>query len=50
MRQSIEQQVEWVADCIGYLRHHGFRGAGRGRRGLGGVCPRIGRRLTALDL
>jgi len=50
MLQSIEQQVEWMADCIGYLRHHGFKGAGRGRRGLAGVCPRIGRRLTALDL
>jgi len=24
MLPSIEQHVEWIADCIGYLRDHGF--------------------------
>ena len=41
---SIEQHVEWVADCIAYLRRARLRRRSRRRRGrgrLGGACQRV---------
>ena len=56
MMVSIEQHVDWIADCIAYLREHGLdahRGDGRGRGRAGsahvnevGATPRSSRRRT----
>jgi cation diffusion facilitator CzcD-associated flavoprotein CzcO len=52
MLPSIEQHVEWVADCIGYLRDKGLSRieARDGRGELGSACPRSRRWLAALHL
>ena len=40
MINSIEQHVEWIADCIGYMRRAGPRADRGRRRGAGGLGRR----------
>ena len=52
MLPSIEQHVEWIADCIGHMdeRPRPHRAGAGGRGFLGGPCQRGFRPVAALDL
>ena len=53
MLPSIEQHVEWIAECIEYMRSRGatlIEPSRDGRGSLGRPCRRGGRRHAALDL